>query len=85
MRLNPASLLPSTGSTGDHEGGGATENLMLDVYLRQLHLHVSEDVEETNHGVPQAAVGQALLVPSARTLQDQQRLSRRSREPVSWC
>lgn len=37
-------------------------------YLRQLHLHVGEDVQEAHHCVPQSAVGQTLLVPDARPL-----------------
>ena len=38
-------------------------------YLRQLHLHVGEHVEEAHDGVPEPAVGQALLVAGAGALQ----------------
>ena len=36
--------------------------------LRELHLHVSKNMEEANHCIPQTTVSQALLVPCARTL-----------------
>lgn len=36
--------------------------------LSELHHHVGKHVQESHHGVPEAAVRQALLVPGARTL-----------------
>lgn len=56
-------------------------------YLRQLHHHVGEDVEEADHGVPQPAVRQALLVPRARALRGRVGIKRESgpRAPVSRC
>ncbi len=41
------------------------------LYLRELHLHVGEDVEESHNSVPQTTVSQTLLVPSTRTLSEQ--------------
>lgn len=39
-------------------------------HLSQLLHHVREDVQEADDGVPEAAVGQALLVPSTGALGD---------------
>lgn len=36
--------------------------------LSELHHHVGKHVQESHHGVPEAAVRQALLVPSAGAL-----------------
>lgn len=48
-------------------------------YLSKFHHHVSEDVQEADHSVPQPAVGQRLLVPSAGTLRDTHDVERESR------
>lgn len=42
-------------------------------YLRELHLHVSEDMKEPHHSVPQATVSQTFLVPSAGSLGEDSR------------
>lgn len=44
------------------------EQEQVSAYLRQLHHHVGEDVQEPHDGVPQPAVGQGLLVARARAL-----------------
>lgn len=36
--------------------------------LRQLHLHVGKNMQESHHSIPQSAVSETLLVPNARTL-----------------
>lgn len=36
--------------------------------LRQLHLHVGKNMQESHHSIPQPAVSETLLVPYARTL-----------------
>ena len=36
--------------------------------LSELHHHVGKHVQESHHGVPEAAVRQALLVPGAGAL-----------------
>lgn len=43
-------------------------SIIIDVYLRQLHLHMCKNVQETNNGVPQATVSETLLIPCARAL-----------------
>lgn len=40
------------------------------VYLRELHLHVGKDMEETHNSVPQATVSEALLVSTAWALDE---------------
>lgn len=40
------------------------------LYLRELHLHVGKDMEESNNGVPQTTVSQTLLVSSTRSLDE---------------
>lgn len=42
------------------------------IYLRQLHLHVRKYVKKAHNRIPQPAVGQALLIPRARTLDQKQ-------------
>lgn len=53
------------GVTGVLEG---LLSIMVDVYLRQLHLHMCKNVQETNNCIPQATVSQTLLIPCARAL-----------------
>lgn len=40
------------------------------LYLRELHLHVGKDMEESHNRVPQTTVSQTLLVSSTRSLDD---------------
>lgn len=42
--------------------------MLRTLYLRQLHLHVSKNVQEAHDCIPQSAVSQTLLVPNARAL-----------------
>lgn len=44
--------------------------VFIDADLRKLHLHVGENMEEADHGVPQPTVCQTLLVSSAGTLKN---------------
>lgn len=37
-------------------------------HLRQLHLHVGKNMQESHHSIPQPAVSETLLVPNARAL-----------------
>lgn len=40
------------------------------LYLRELHLHVGKDMEESHNRVPQTTVSQTLLVSSTRSLDE---------------
>ena len=40
------------------------------LYLRELHLHVGKDMEESHYSVPQTTVSKTLLVPSTGALDE---------------
>lgn len=65
--------VPSSGGrTGKRAGWGALKQLEekpRGPNLSELHHHVGKHVQESHHGVPEAAVRQALLVPGAGALQ----------------